>query len=244
MRSTSCVSARWRKASRRRSWLMPVESAACSSGRSRMPSAVTCGGCGSGRWGLRHRRGGGSGVVVATGGGCPAVLFFQWRIRCGGGPPVAGPVLYFFCFFSFVCHACQREAHDKDLIFAVRLQSRRTTKLVAAVLNGLPLGNFFFLSCVGYDARQRIFVVHVMLSTRQRSFTVQNFTVYPLSCVLTKNARQRVCRAFLGLFRASRTHGKPPVSRSDFCCSIGNCFVLSLCTGPRNCCLLLCTPGN
>jgi hypothetical protein len=70
--------------------------------------------------------------------------FFQWWIRCGGGPPVAGPVLYFFCFFSFVCHACQREAHDKDLIFAVRLQSRRTTKLVAAVLNGLPLGNFFF----------------------------------------------------------------------------------------------------
>jgi hypothetical protein len=83
-------------------------------------------------------------VVVATGGGCPAVLFFSVEDPVWWWPTGGGSCVVFFCFFSFVCHACQREAHDKDLIFAVRLQSRRTTKLVAAVLNGLPLGNFFF----------------------------------------------------------------------------------------------------
>jgi hypothetical protein len=35
-----------------------------------------------------------------------------------------------------------------------------------------------------------------------------------LPCAPTKNARQRVCRAFLGLCRALGAHGKAPVSRS------------------------------
>jgi hypothetical protein len=50
---------------------------------------------------------------------------------------------------------------------------------------------------------------------RQRGFAVQNATVRPLSCAPTKNARQRVCRAFFGLCRALGAHGKTPVSRSD-----------------------------
>jgi hypothetical protein len=36
----------------------------------------------------------------------------------------------------------------------------------------------------------------VRRGARQRGFTVQNATVCPLSCAPTKNARQRVCRAF------------------------------------------------
>jgi hypothetical protein len=56
--------------------------------------------------------------------------------------------------------------------------------------------------------------VRVRKSARQTSFTVQNATVCPLPCVFGKNARQRVCRAFLAFCRAPETHGKGLVSRS------------------------------
>jgi hypothetical protein len=36
----------------------------------------------------------------------------------------------------------------------------------------------------------------VRYGAQQRGFTVHNATVCPLSCAPTKNARQRVCRAF------------------------------------------------
>jgi hypothetical protein len=57
--------------------------------------------------------------------------------------------------------------------------------------------------------------VRVRKSARQTSFTVQNATVCLLPCVFRKNARQRVCRAFLAFCRAPETHGKGLVSRSD-----------------------------
>jgi hypothetical protein len=60
-------------------------------------------------------------------------------MRHGGRPPVAGPVLYFFLLFSFVCHACQTEAHGKYLtlcrealatvVATSRLQQRRLPQL-------------------------------------------------------------------------------------------------------------------
>jgi hypothetical protein len=57
----------------------------------------------------------------------------------------------------------------------------------------------------------------VRRGARQRRFTVQNATVRPLPCAPTKNARQRVCRAFLVLCRALVAHGKAAVSRCAWC---------------------------
>jgi hypothetical protein len=82
-------------------------------------------------------------VVVAANGGCPDVLFFQWRIQRGGGPPVAGPVLYFFAFFLLFVVLVRARRTTKTSLFAVRLQSGRTAKPVAVVPNGLSLGNVF-----------------------------------------------------------------------------------------------------
>jgi hypothetical protein len=61
----------------------------------------------------------------------------------------------------------------------------------------------------------------VRRGARQRVFTVQNATVRPLPCAPMKNARQRVCRAFLGLCRAPVAHGKAAVSCSD----VSSCIV-------------------
>jgi hypothetical protein len=63
-------------------------------------------------------------------------------------------------------------------------------------------------------ARQSAFAVRATKSARQRFFTMQKGAVWLLSCVSEKNARQRVCRVFLGLCRAPETHGKGSVSRS------------------------------
>jgi hypothetical protein len=57
--------------------------------------------------------------------------------------------------------------------------------------------------------------VRVLKNARQSPFTVQNAAVCALSCVSMKNARQRLCRAFLALRRASETHGEGRVSRSE-----------------------------
>jgi hypothetical protein len=76
-----------------------------------------------GRWGHRHRRGGGFGGPDAVegptwwwppmadalmccffSGGSSVVVAHRWRALC-----------CIFFFFSFVCRACQSEAHDKDL---------------------------------------------------------------------------------------------------------------------------------
>jgi hypothetical protein len=121
-------------------------------------------------------------VVVAAGGGCPAVLFFQWRIQRGGGPPVAGPVLYFFCFFSFVCRACQSEAHDNDLTFCCAYPEQAHDK-AGGPRPKRPAVRQLFLPCAGYDARQMMFAMRAMLNAWQRLFTVQNSTVCPLPCV-------------------------------------------------------------
>jgi hypothetical protein len=45
--------------------------------------------------------------------------------------------------------------------------------------------------------------VLVLKNARQNPFTVQNAAVCALPCVSMKNARQRLCRAFLALRRAS-----------------------------------------
>jgi hypothetical protein len=50
---------------------------------------------------------------------------------------------------------------------------------------------------------------------RQCSFTVRYATVCLLPCASTKNARQRLCRAFFSLCRALEAHDKPKFSRSD-----------------------------
>jgi hypothetical protein len=51
---------------------------------------------------------------------------------------------------------------------------------------------------------------------RQCTFTVRYATVCLLPCALTKNARQRLCRAFFSLCRALEAHGKPKFSRSGY----------------------------
>jgi hypothetical protein len=88
-------------------------------------------------------------------------------------------------------------------LFAVRFSRRRTAKspLCRAFCSQVhgkegytPFGSgavsCFCLPCV------------VRRGARQRRFTVQNATVLPLPCAPTKNALQRVCRAFLVLCRA------------------------------------------
>jgi hypothetical protein len=79
-------------------------------------------------------------------GGCPpvegpGVLFFffavedaTWWWTTGGGPCV----VFFFLLFSFVCHACQIEAHGKYLTLC-----RACDVKWPAIANGLPLGTFF-----------------------------------------------------------------------------------------------------
>jgi hypothetical protein len=57
--------------------------------------------------------------------------------------------------------------------------------------------------------------VRVLKNARQSPFTVQNAAVCALPCVSMKNARQRLCRAFLALRRVSETHGEGRVSRSE-----------------------------
>jgi hypothetical protein len=94
-----------------------------------MPSTAVCGGCGGGHWRLRHRRSGGSG---ARSGGPDVVEDPVWWWLTGGGPYR----VVSFCFFSYVCRACQRSMANTSL-FVVRLQSRRTAKPAAAVANGL-----------------------------------------------------------------------------------------------------------
>jgi hypothetical protein len=64
------------------------------------------------------------------------------------------------------------------------------------------------LLCAVFDARQRTIAVRVLKNARQSPFTVQNAAVCALPCVSVKNARQRLCRAFLALRRASKRTAK------------------------------------
>jgi hypothetical protein len=66
----------------------------------------------------------------------------------------------------------------------------------------------------------------VRRGARQWEFTVQIATVCSLPCASMKNARQKLCRAFLGLCRAPVAHGKPQVSRSVICNSACRCRML------------------
>jgi hypothetical protein len=71
------------------------------------------------------------------------------------------------------------------------------------------------LPCAVFDARQRTIAARVLKNARQSPFAVQNAVVCALPCVSVKNTRQRLCRAFLALRRASKTHGEGRVSRSE-----------------------------
>jgi hypothetical protein len=85
--------------------------------------------------------------------------------------------------------------HDKDLIFAVRFAPQRTAKCVARHFIPVPSVDFFAVHREKTHGKDYLPCV-VRRGARQRGFTVQNATVCPLSCAPTKNARQRVCRAF------------------------------------------------
>jgi hypothetical protein len=84
---------------------------------------------------------------------------------------------------AFFPGARQRASHA--------VSSRRRQLLFFAVRRGKTHGKDY-LSCI------------VRRGARQRVFTVQNATVCPLPCAPTKNARQRVCRTFLGLWRMAK----------------------------------------
>jgi hypothetical protein len=115
-------------------------------------------------------------------------------------------------------------------MFAVRFLWRRTAKgSDCRALSMVAHGKGKRLPCVfTYGARQRqkiavrLPMTHgkesspcvVRRGARQWEFTVQIATVCSLSCAPMKNARQKLCRAFLGLCRAPVAHGKPQVSRS------------------------------
>jgi hypothetical protein len=90
----------------------------------------------------------------------------------------------------------------------------RTAKAVTRRLAPAPSVAFFAVRHEKTHGKDSLPCV-VRRGARQRGFTVQNATVCPLLCASTKNARQRVCRAFLDLCRAPAAHGKPTLSRSD-----------------------------
>jgi hypothetical protein len=101
--------------------------------------------------GLWHRRGGGFGGPDAVEG--PAwwwppvadalLCFFSVEDPTWWWPTVGGPCVVFFAFFLLFVVRVRARHTTKTSLFAVRLQSRRMAKPVAAVPNGLPLGNFF-----------------------------------------------------------------------------------------------------
>jgi hypothetical protein len=93
--------------------------------------------------------------------------------------------IFAVCFFT---------AHGKEPIFAVRF-SRRTAKGVTRRLILSPSVVFFAVLHEKMHGKDYLLCV-VSHGARQRGFTVQNATVCPLSCAPTKNARQRVYRAF------------------------------------------------
>jgi hypothetical protein len=139
--------------------------------------------------------------VVAAGGGCPAVFFFsggsnvvvahRWRALC-----------CIFCFFSFVCRACQSEAHDKNLTFC-RASPEQAHGKAGGRRPKRPAVRQLFLPCASYDARQRMFAVRAMLYARQRLFTVQSSTVCPLPCVF-RDARQRFSLSCVFFLRTAK----------------------------------------
>jgi hypothetical protein len=99
-------------------------------------------------------------------------------------------------------------------LFAVRFSPRRTTKGVTRRLAPAP-SVVFFCPALWKNARQRLSTVRCQTWRTAKGFTVQNATVRPLPWAPTKNARQRVCRAFYGLCRALVAHGKAAVSRYE-----------------------------
>jgi hypothetical protein len=114
------------------------------------------------------------------------------------------------------CLSCVfREAHGKQPMFAVRFSgrrtanssclpcvfSRRTAKGVPRRLAPVPLVVFFAVRRGKTHGKDCLPCV-VSHGARQRGFTMQNATVRPLPCAPAENARQRLCRAVLGLCRA------------------------------------------
>jgi hypothetical protein len=112
-----------------------------------------------------------------------------------------------------VCRAFLSQAHGKQPMFVVRFSGRRTAKSLCLPCAGskthgkgcpTPFGAgavscFFFAVRLGKTHGKDCLTCVVRRGAWQRGFTVQNATVRPLPCALTKNARQKVCRAFLGL---------------------------------------------
>jgi hypothetical protein len=129
-------------------------------------------------------------VVVAR----QAAFQTRWWLacRCSGG------LLY---FFSFVCRACQSEAHDKGLVVCRASRSWRTTKSVG---RGLPsrVVSFFCYSATR-DAQQSVFTVRDPRRRAAIEFYRAKICLRYLPCALVENARQRFCHAFLSLCHPS-----------------------------------------
>jgi hypothetical protein len=103
--------------------------------------------------------------------------------------------------------------HDKGSFFAMRFSYGVRQRSFHAVCDRHRELLFFAGRLpVTHDKKSSLCVV--IQGARQWEFTVQIATVCSLPCAPTKNARQRLCRAFLGLCRAPVVHDKPPVSRS------------------------------
>jgi hypothetical protein len=115
-----------------------------------------------------------------------------------------GEALAFFYFFCNVCHASISTHGNFLMDFEILCRAPKLTHGKA-------------LPCVRIK------------TARQSAFTVQFAVVCSLPCVLEKNARQNLCRAFYRLCRAPRTHGNPCYSRSAWCIEGFTLSIISCC---------------
>jgi hypothetical protein len=84
----------------------------------------------------------------------------------------------------------------------------------------------FFCRAPWKNARQRLFVVRCQTWRTAKGLYRAKCYCVPFVVRPDENARQRVCRAFLGLCSAPVAHGKAAVSRSDIFSLLNNQSVL------------------
>jgi hypothetical protein len=112
-----------------------------------------------------------------------------------------------------LCRAFLGPAHSKGSFFVVRFSFGAWQRSFHAVCGRHRELRFFAVRLPVTHNKESSSCV-VIQGARQWEFTMQIATVCSLPCTPTKNAQQRLCRAFLGLCRALVAHGKPPVFRS------------------------------
>jgi hypothetical protein len=121
----------------------------------------------------------------------------------------AGEALVFFIFYVLLRRAFFTVAHGKGrLLLCVLDYGTRRRPMIAVCFSAgacclapAPSVAFFAVRREKTHSKDSLPCV-IRRDARQRGFTVQNATVCPLPCALTKNARQRICHAYFDLCRA------------------------------------------